>query len=472
LATVGQLMQERRVRKAALKLTRAEILDELKLAYMDTCRHQMQRIGWSLARQYYSPRDRCFIQCVGHKMKNFVQNIASLVANGETAVLNAKVLMEVAQELSVENPRYSPLVAALTKMTDMQGEMALCWLLICPAFLDRLRERGHEAEYTVLEAVGMGFLAYDMPGLDQETRTVYIELINALLVYNIAGDQMFMPFFGGEKRKQTPGTYRGVREAKMQNMPSTNLLAMIANANVRAELRKDVGLYAELCELSFNQRDVENYFSQLAQQLGYKPPARMLEIKSQQADWSTQIMYEDDLGFIHRRRRDTKYKQEMKAFSRGKLSNILAWQNRSAIGAAWAVAKMARERGTGAARGRCTPTRRPVASRRRLARPQERVLRVWAGGVLQGHREALGARRARAHVHQDGALPLQGRRVRRPDEVRPHRREGGTAERGGDRGKAARQRGKARRRHGRGGRPDGTRWHGTEEGGTAEREEA
>ena len=168
-------------------------------------------------------------------------------------------------------------------------------------------------------------------------------------------------------------------------------------------------------------------FSQLAQQLGYKPPARMLEIKSQQADWSTQaararprstlpsplrrmpcrrhrrrqyrprrrsqIMYEDDLGFIHRRRRDAKYKQEMKAFSRGRLSNILTWQNRSAIGAACAVAKMARERDTGAARGRCTPTRRPVASRRRLARPQERVLRVWAGRLLRFTTTPRGARR-------------------------------------------------------------------------------
>ena len=44
----------------------------------------------------------------------------------------------------------------------------------------------------------------------------------------------------------------------MQNLPSTNLLAMIANANARGKLRQDEALYAELCELSFNQRDVEN----------------------------------------------------------------------------------------------------------------------------------------------------------------------------------------------------------------------
>ena len=130
-------------------------------------------------------------------------------------------------------------------------------LLICPAYLDLLREKGHEAEYTVLEAVGMGFLACDMPGLDQNTRTVYMELLNTLLVYNIAGDQLFMPFLGGEKRKEK-SKYRGVREGKMQGFPSTNLLAFVANADARAKLRQDEELYEQLCELSFNQRDVEN----------------------------------------------------------------------------------------------------------------------------------------------------------------------------------------------------------------------
>jgi hypothetical protein len=41
-------------------------------------------------------------------------------------------------------------------------------------------------------------------------------------------------------------------------------------------------------ELSFNQRDVENYFSQLAQQIGHKPSARMLEPRSQSIDRGTQ----------------------------------------------------------------------------------------------------------------------------------------------------------------------------------------
>ena len=95
--TVSQLLQERHVRAATATLTRAEIIDELMLAYMDACRAEMRRKGWRLSRHYYMPRDRCFIQCVGHKMKNFVQNVASLLAHGEAGALDPAVLMAVAQ---------------------------------------------------------------------------------------------------------------------------------------------------------------------------------------------------------------------------------------------------------------------------------------------------------------------------------------------------------------------------------------
>ena len=94
---VSQLLQEWHVRAATATLTRAEIIDELMLAYMDACRAEMRREGWRLSRHYYMPRDRCFIQCVGHKMKNFVQNVASLLARGEAGALDPAVLMAVAQ---------------------------------------------------------------------------------------------------------------------------------------------------------------------------------------------------------------------------------------------------------------------------------------------------------------------------------------------------------------------------------------
>jgi len=83
----------------------------------------------------------------------------------------------------------------------------------------------------------------------------------------------------------------------------------------------------------FQRHWQENYFSQLAQQLGYKPSQRMLELRAMQVDWSTQMMYEDNIGFIFRRRKDTMYKQETKALARGKLGNIEQWNNQTAIGA-------------------------------------------------------------------------------------------------------------------------------------------
>ena len=70
--TLGQLMQELRVRLATEQMTRAEIVDELKLAYMDSCRAEMERLGWRLAREYYSPRDRCFIQCAARGIGPFL----------------------------------------------------------------------------------------------------------------------------------------------------------------------------------------------------------------------------------------------------------------------------------------------------------------------------------------------------------------------------------------------------------------
>ena len=61
-------------------------------------------------------------------------------------------------------------------------------------YLDRLLAVGHERGYCVLEAVGMCFLAEDMDGWTQEYRTFCIELVRALLAYNILGDQLYLPF--------------------------------------------------------------------------------------------------------------------------------------------------------------------------------------------------------------------------------------------------------------------------------------
>ena len=114
----------------------------------------------------------------------------------------------------------------------MQGESALSYLLICPEFLDRLLAKNYETEFVILEAVGMGWMACDMPGLTSAERTRRQELVQSLLVYNIVGEAMYMP--GGT----VDGEVRGVRADHFGGLPAQNLLALVANADARVAFRE------------------------------------------------------------------------------------------------------------------------------------------------------------------------------------------------------------------------------------------
>ena len=105
----------------------------------------------------------------------------------------------------------------------------------------------------MLEAVGMLFLAEDMQGLTQELRTLYVELVTAAVVYNILGDRLYR--WGGTDGGQA----RGVRASKFDGFKAPNLLALIANADVRAWFRETFPIaYAESSEDIYTQNDVEN----------------------------------------------------------------------------------------------------------------------------------------------------------------------------------------------------------------------
>ena len=82
--------------------------------------------------------------------------------------------------------------------------------------------------------------------------------------------------YGGSK----PGERRGVRSATFGGFASQNMLAFLSNAAARASFRKNHGdHYAVLNGRVYNQRDVENYFSELVSMLGYKPAMRMIEVR-------------------------------------------------------------------------------------------------------------------------------------------------------------------------------------------------
>ena len=110
----------------------------------------------------------------------------------------------------------------------MQGDAALAFLVICQPYLDRLLAKGYEREFVILEAVGMGFAASEMPGLTPAERSRRLELIRAMLGYHAIGEALFLPGGGGG----------GVRSTSFQELAAPNLLAFLANADARAAVRE------------------------------------------------------------------------------------------------------------------------------------------------------------------------------------------------------------------------------------------
>lgn len=163
-----------------------------------------------------------------HKVKNFVQGLASLVTAND-AVLDITVLRAVAAEMMAEDKRkYGSLHAALEKKTDMQSQAALCFLVTCRAYHDRLLLRGHLKEFAILQALGMAWLAYDLHGLSREHRTYFIELIQQLLVFNVIGDRMFLP--GGTKGGEAMGvraSHFGIHAQRLKPWSSHTLCTLL-----------------------------------------------------------------------------------------------------------------------------------------------------------------------------------------------------------------------------------------------------
>ena len=106
-------------------------------------------------------------------------------------------------------------------------------LVIEPVYLDALYRAGLEKEHCVLSAIGMALIAEDMPGLTAEMRTFYIELVRSIVIYNMMGDALYMPFEQQTKPKAGAPHLKGIRAGHHQDYPTQNLLAFISNAAAR-----------------------------------------------------------------------------------------------------------------------------------------------------------------------------------------------------------------------------------------------
>ena len=83
----------------------------------------------------------------------------------------------------------------------------------------------------------MAWLAEDMDGWSREFRTFCIELVRSMLVFNIIGDQMYLPFGGGEAKEQKDEP-KGVRAGHFGGFASQNMLAFISNSAARNWFRE------------------------------------------------------------------------------------------------------------------------------------------------------------------------------------------------------------------------------------------
>ena len=129
--------------------------------------------------------------------------------------------------------------------------------------------------------------AYDCAELTQHERTHVLEKLHMIYLYNVVGDQIFLPF--GSAKYQA----KGVRATHFQGAASGNMLAYAGNVGVRAWLRRTKPLaYAHLNETTFSQNDVENYNSEISQQMGYKPEEAKVEARTARVDYRDAIKHD------------------------------------------------------------------------------------------------------------------------------------------------------------------------------------
>ena len=296
------LLEERRMRLAvdAAEVTVKDMLNELRVALMDRMIWELATFHKSASGQPLDLRDqviirdgRWFLQCWVHKYKNNVQGIRNMADDDEGSESFSKGrLLRVVKKLigaassEKDEKKYRAVLMGLLGKTDMLSQSALTWVMLCPEFLDALdAEPDCWREHTVLTILGLAFLAWDMAHLTDVERSHRIELCEALLIYTLAGEQMYLPFLNESNQGAEPGLV-GILASKIGPFTSQNLIAFLQNGAARRQFRQQFpDEYQSLVELSLNNNDLENFFSLIAQQLGYKPMLRDFEARCQQLDF-------------------------------------------------------------------------------------------------------------------------------------------------------------------------------------------
>ena len=306
--TLKQLMLERYMREAVndKSVTLTDMLAELRVALMDRMRHELAKFhGLSFGNEVLIRSGHWFVQCMPHKYKTLVRAIKNLIAkdedeegNGEQ--LSKRRLLEVADELVLnatsadDRKRFQTLQLALTGGTDMQSQAACIYLLICPEWLAALYDRKDcWREHTILYIYGQAWMAWDRPHLSKEERIRAIESYEALLCFNLGGEQLYLPFLNETTKGTNPGL-KGVLANDMGSfLSSQNLLAFLSNGAVHRQFREQYpDEYAHAVERAFMNNDLETFHSEITQQLGIKPTMRNLQGRLVKIDFAMRQLFD------------------------------------------------------------------------------------------------------------------------------------------------------------------------------------
>ena len=120
----------------------------------------------------------------------------------------------------------------------MQSQAACTYLLICPEFLEALKRRPDcWREHTILYVFGQAWMAWDRPRLSHEERCRVIEGVEALLCFNLAGEQLYLPFLNETNKGTKPGLM-GILAGSMGVLSAQNILALLSNGAVKRQFRE------------------------------------------------------------------------------------------------------------------------------------------------------------------------------------------------------------------------------------------
>ena len=405
-ATVKQLVLERYMREAVedSSVTVTDMLAELRVALMDRMRYELATFH---ARDFGSEvlirQGHWFVQCPPHKYKNLVQAIKRLEAKDEDVEtkhpdqLSKRRLQEVADDLvanatsSDDRKRFQTLQLALVGGTDMQSQAACIYLLICPEFLAALSARDDcWREHTILYIFGQAWMAWDRPHLSHEERVRAIESYEALLCFNLAGEQIYLPFLNETTKGANPGL-KGILSGEMGSFASSqNLLAFLSNGAVHRQFREQYpDEYVHAVERSFHNNDVETFHSEITQQLGIKPTMRNLQGRLVKIDFAMRQLFDPERPFHITLSRRKMYDPVEFYLAH----NIMEWNDGSAIDlqseSGQKYLRMVAERAMNSAKGKQESIRSHFNRANKIVRDSIRALEVGESTILGANPKAV-----------------------------------------------------------------------------------